>query len=221
MNGHHVEYHGWVTSLGARDMDVGRVENELRLEHDDWYPLVVQFVNGHLHILFSGAPNHYGGNAHDILKECLKLPEALGIVYLIDHDTGDHPHVLVLADGKISEKQDASIPYDQFWKWWKGPYSNWILEENLHPWLEIISNIVGYEFSEMDRDAFLGALPGTNSEDGRWFEYELVGRTTLPVKVARDEPGSSMIMVQVECPTDLGPQVATASEIAGSYRLGR
>lgn len=85
-----------------------------------YYPLSVQFVNGSLHILFSGAPNHYGNQAHDILSACCSVPGVLGQAYLIDHDAGCHPQVLVLANERVSEKKDANIPHDQYLRWWQG-----------------------------------------------------------------------------------------------------
>jgi hypothetical protein len=117
---HHIEYHGWVSSIVATPEVAESVESELRSIQRD-YPLVVRFVNGVLHIMFSGAPNHYGNQAYLALVACQKIPNALGQVYLIDHDAdGANPHVLILADGEIEEKIDSNVPSDKYRKWWKG-----------------------------------------------------------------------------------------------------
>ena len=83
-------------------------------------PFGVRSVNGFLHVHFSGAPNHYGQQAHRILTVCSEIPEMLGVAYLINHDLGLHPVVLKLEGGEVSDATDQNFAPDSYHAWWKG-----------------------------------------------------------------------------------------------------
>lgn len=97
-------------------------------------------------------------------------------------------------------------------------YANWLFDFNLIAWLEVLSGIVGYEFSPWDRDAFEAGIADTDGEKDRWFEYKLAGRFTLDIKVAIDV-GTEVLLVRVDCPPDLEPRIDTATEIAKTFKL--
>ena len=97
---------------------------------------------------------------------------------------------------------------------------NWILEENLKPWLEIVASFCEYDFDQNDLDAINFGIVGTDVENNRWFDYEFSEGFRVLLQMALD-PGSSVIFLKVECPSELTPRILTATEIASYYRLTR
>jgi hypothetical protein len=97
-------------------------------------------------------------------------------------------------------------------------FSGWIIDQNLKPFLEILSAFVQYDFDNSDWDAVSLGIQETDSERGVWLDYPLSGDTTIKLRLARDV-GTSVIFVRVETGADMWPKVATAIEILQSYRV--
>jgi hypothetical protein len=95
---------------------------------------------------------------------------------------------------------------------------DWIFGENLRPWLEILSAVVGYDFDDTDWDAVDAGIATTDSESLRWHEVSLGGDGAPLVKLAK-EPGSAVVAVMASLPTDLVERAKLAIQIAQSYRL--
>ena len=93
---------------------------------------------------------------------------------------------------------------------------DWIFEENLRPWLEVLSQIVGYEFDDLDWDAVRGGITGTDVERSLWYEYPL-GENSR-VGVAHD-PGTAVVMVRASLSAAAAERVKVAILISQSYRL--
>ena len=79
---------------------------------------------------------------------------------------------------------------------------NWIDEENLLAFLNILAHIVSYDFVTQDWKAIQFGLSGTNSERDVWFEYILPGKLDLELKLAKEE-GTSVIMYSFDLPEGL------------------
>lgn len=92
---------------------------------------------------------------------------------------------------------------------------DWIFEENLVPWLEMTARIAKYELHPAEPQAFVHGLKDTDSEHGRWFEYEF---HAVRLNVARD-PGTSLLSVELNLPAALVPRIETVTEVAQSYQL--
>jgi hypothetical protein len=95
---------------------------------------------------------------------------------------------------------------------------DWVLEDNLRPWLEIVSGIVGYAFDDWDWDAVQAGVVDTDSEHGPWYEYPLGARPTT-IRLAR-EPGTAIVAVSLESIAE--PQrdlIELAISISQSYRV--
>lgn len=109
LDGYYVEYFGWFTILEASE----EIKNELSKKISSLqnnYPLNVQYVNGNLHVIFSGCPNHYHGQAHDIMELLSsKLFDAFGQVTLINHDYLREPYILKLINGEVEEARSKDI----------------------------------------------------------------------------------------------------------------
>jgi len=97
-------------------------------------------------------------------------------------------------------------------------FSDWILEDNLKPFVETLSGFVGYRFDDRDWDAIRFNLKDTDVEAERWYDYELAGERTAKLRLARD-PGSIVLFVRVQADEDLERRAAVATEIMGSYWL--
>ena len=63
---------------------------------------------------------------------------------------------------------------------------NWIREANLMPFLEMASWHVGAKVSPDDWIAIRTAIPDTDAENDKWFEYEFVGTESLHFELSRD-----------------------------------
>jgi len=75
--------------------------------------------------------------------------------------------------------------------------SDWIFEENLRGFLRVAAWLVGYAFEEDDWLAIRAGIEPTDDGAGRWFDYELAGRVTLPVALARSDPDAGTGVVAV------------------------
>jgi hypothetical protein len=94
---------------------------------------------------------------------------------------------------------------------------DWILEENLRPWLQILSSVVGYAFDDLDWDAVTAGIANTDAEGSRWYEHPL-GSEAVSVRLAK-EPGTALIMVTAKLSARDLDRATLAIQIAQSYLL--
>jgi len=95
---------------------------------------------------------------------------------------------------------------------------DWIFEENLRPWLEIVASIVGYAFEAEDWDAVHFGLANTDSEEGRWYRYPF-GTTAVCAALARD-PGTAVVACELDgVLPEQQKLVALAVSIAQQYQV--
>jgi hypothetical protein len=98
--------------------------------------------------------------------------------------------------------------------------AGWIFEWNLRPFLEIAARRVGYGFGQDDWNAIHLALPVTDHEHDRWYEYEFGGPHPIRIRLAED-PGSSVVFVEVSCDPDTENELRVVIEIVQEYRLSK
>ena len=79
--------------------------------------------------------------------------------------------------------------------------------DNLEPFLTALGWIIGYVVDGSDLEAVTHGLRGTDSEKGRWYEYEFHGTHRAAFSLALDEAGGSVVLFRVELPEELAPQV--------------
>ncbi|MER5785744.1 hypothetical protein ABT104_29115 [Streptomyces mobaraensis] len=86
----------------------------------------------------------------------------------------------------------------------------WLKRENLKGFLVALSEIVEYDFGQLDWGAFESGL--SSGGDSGWFVYPLVGRVTVEVAVSRAvEEGDSDLKVSIPCDDPcLGKQIRVA-----------
>ena len=107
------EYHGWFTS--TKDANADEIEDRLK-DLNTPYPVSVDYVNGQLHISFSGNPNrelHYIKSITDYLLGLnLKL---YGIIYINDASSGryDRFDIVKVVDDKKYVLEDRNFSIEE------------------------------------------------------------------------------------------------------------
>ncbi|NUQ97687.1 MAG: hypothetical protein HOY79_14415 [Streptomyces sp.] len=98
--------------------------------------------------------------------------------------------------------------------------SGWVLEANLRPLCEVVSDLIGYDFDDADWRAVEHGLPGTDDDRPAtdWFLYPLVGRTRVDLRVAQ-AVGGSVVSIQLLGTADdtLTVQAGTVIRVLSQY----
>lgn len=95
---------------------------------------------------------------------------------------------------------------------------NWIYEENLKPLLEVLSQLVSYNFDDSDWTAISTGLKGTDDEKNEWYSYSLIGRKTVEVEVAADN-GSCVVHVRLHSELHVEEKAEVAISIFQNYTV--
>ncbi|MEU8196030.1 hypothetical protein AB0C10_19805 [Microbispora amethystogenes] len=99
-------------------------------------------------------------------------------------------------------------------------HTGWIWEENTRVLCEVLAQLVGYTFDDLDWMAIGAALPTTDDEDeGRWYSYPLVGpKTTLELRLAQ-AVGGCELSFEVFGSADevLSAQIKLVGDMAAQY----
>jgi hypothetical protein len=98
---------------------------------------------------------------------------------------------------------------------------SWVFTSNVRALVESLATLVDYEVDDWDWDAIEAGLSGTDAEDPQgWYDYPLVGTTTLRLELAND-PGSVVTMVQVHHPPDqlLTARIETIMSMLAHYQV--
>ncbi len=107
------EYHGWLSTYSQANA----IEIEKRLvEINDPYPVFAKYVNGQLHISFSGNPNREGDYIKSITEYLLGLKlDFYGIIYLKDtnKDRIDRFNVVKVLNDKTYIFEDKNFSIDE------------------------------------------------------------------------------------------------------------
>ena len=91
------------------------------------------------------------------------------------------------------------------------------MDDNLEPFLTALGWIVGYAVDDSDLEAVSNGLRDTDSEEGRWYEYEFHGRHRADFALALDEAGSGVVRFRVELPEELAPQVRLFADFCWQF----
>jgi hypothetical protein len=89
--------------------------------------------------------------------------------------------------------------------------------DNLNPFLTALGWVVDYRFDEHDYEAIFSGLRDTDAEIGRWYDYEFHGKQIVPLSVAFDEAGGSIIRLRVALPAELEPQVQLLADFCWRF----
>ncbi|OUS32276.1 hypothetical protein A9Q99_01165 [Gammaproteobacteria bacterium 45_16_T64] len=100
------EFHGWLRSNSEEP--IGELRDNT--PGDDYDPIFVGYVNGTIHVSFSGNPNRDRGELNDILDYFLSGEFGFfGIVYINDSDADDYDkfRVLKISNDKVVNVDDS------------------------------------------------------------------------------------------------------------------
>ena len=107
------EYHGWLSTFES--LDAQMLEKGLE-KINDGYPASAKYVNGKLHISFSGGPNRNLGQATNIVTYLCGLKGRLsGCVYTNDPDSERHNKfsVIKVVEDDVIEMQDRNFTIEE------------------------------------------------------------------------------------------------------------
>jgi hypothetical protein len=76
--------------------------------------------------------------------------------------------------------------------------AGWIYEDNVHPFLRVLSGYAGYSFDRTDWEVIALGLEDTDDDDypSGWYSYELFGVVTVGIEMARCL-GDGVVMLRV------------------------
>jgi hypothetical protein len=94
----------------------------------------------------------------------------------------------------------------------------WIFEDNLWPFLSVMSWLVKYDFDDLDWDAISYGTKDTDVEKDRWYDYEFTGDFVAKFRLAAD-PGTEVLALKVDIAERFAPQVETAMEIFRNFTV--
>ena len=107
------EYHGWLTS--NMQVDADEIEKRL-IELNEPYPASARYVNGQLHISFSGNPNRELDYIEEITNYLLSLNlNMYGIIYINSDDTDryDRFDVIKVVNDRKYLLEDKNFSLDE------------------------------------------------------------------------------------------------------------
>lgn len=107
------QYHGWLSTLeSADDKDIERKIKKINAP----YPASAVYVNGELHISFSGSPNRDRGQTRNLVEYLVGLEIKLtGCVYINDPDLDkfDRFGVVKVVEDAVTEMHDRNFTIEE------------------------------------------------------------------------------------------------------------
>ena len=103
------EYHGWLSTLES--LDANNILKDLKKINGD-YPVSAQYVNGNLHISFSGNPNRDQGQLDNLITYIRDLKGKLyGCLYINDANSDRYNKfdVIKIVEDKIIKTEDKNF----------------------------------------------------------------------------------------------------------------
>lgn len=97
---------------------------------------------------------------------------------------------------------------------------SWIWEENLIPFCEVASDLIGYGFDSSDAIAVGHGLSTADETQGLWFRYVLMGQKEISMELTR-EVGTSVVTIETSYPKELHQELSMLYQICASYVLSR
>jgi hypothetical protein len=96
--------------------------------------------------------------------------------------------------------------------------SDWIFEDNLTAFLTIVAEHAGYDLLADETTAVLHGVRDSDSEAGRWYEYEFTNDRFVKLRFARDI-GTRVVHVTFESDDHLALIAAVVIGILQTYHL--
>jgi hypothetical protein len=90
--------------------------------------------------------------------------------------------------------------------------------EEIRPWCELIAQIAGYKFDDLDWDAVVAGMSNADRHKDRWFEYEVIGTDTIKLRMAYNV-WENNVSVFWDAPAHLHASIVLATSIVQRFRL--
>lgn len=90
--------------------------------------------------------------------------------------------------------------------------------EEMRPWLELMSELIGYSFDDLDWDAVVAGMANADRHKDLWFEYSLVGTETIHLRMAYDI-GRGDVSVIWHAPPHLHRAITLTTSVVQRFRL--
>ena len=95
---------------------------------------------------------------------------------------------------------------------------DWILEDNLEAFLELLSGKSGYKWSESDMEAVESLIKESDGEAESYIEYPL-GQSGTIVQLAQ-KSADGIILIKIKLGKDLSEYLAMfITDLCGDYRI--
>lgn len=107
------EYHGWLSTFET--VDVGKIQASLK-DINKPYPASAEYVNGRLHISFSGNPNRDLGQVKNLVSYLCGLNVKLsGCIYINDanSDRFNRFDVIKIIEDVAVEVKDQNFTFEE------------------------------------------------------------------------------------------------------------
>jgi len=109
------QYHGWLSTLDHENIDASSIDRKLKNINEP-YPTSASYVNGELHISFSGSPNRDLGQTKELVKYLVSLNVKLtGCVYINDPSSERYLSydLIKIVEDKVIEMHDKNFTLDE------------------------------------------------------------------------------------------------------------
>ena len=113
------EYHGWLSTF--KSLDAAEVQKALKKMNGN-YPTSAQYVNGRLHISFSGNPNRDLGTVDEIVSFLCGLSVKLsGCIYINDANSERYNKfdVVKIVEDRVNKMEDKNFTSEETKKLFK------------------------------------------------------------------------------------------------------
>lgn|GEM_PF-7041426 len=95
---------------------------------------------------------------------------------------------------------------------------NWIPEENLLPFLLLLSRLVAYDFDPVDWKAIQHGIHDTSVDGNTWFSYILPGNFDIDLRLAIED-GAGLVSFRLVLPENLENNFNFMVDILQDFQL--
>ena len=95
----------------------------------------------------------------------------------------------------------------------------WTFEYNLVSLLLILSELIKYSFDNGDLDAIKDGLITSSKEKNIWFDYSLIGKETIFLKMANDDESTDIIFINLTTINEVLEKIDLVIYITQEFKL--
>jgi hypothetical protein len=95
---------------------------------------------------------------------------------------------------------------------------SWTFDCNREFVLRELSQLIGYDFNQLDRDAIEIGMQNTDSEIPYYYEYSLIGTSQIDISIS-NESGTDTNMILINAPPHLTDNIRLILRLATEYTI--